>query len=116
MLFAIIVALFYMLVQVVENQLVVPKILGEAVDLPPLVVLLGVFVGGALYGILGIFLATPVISSGREVFLYLYDKILEKAEVEEPPEEKPSFMDAIRGAAGRLRLPFQRDREEPSPE
>jgi predicted PurR-regulated permease PerM len=116
LLFAIIVALFYMLVQVVENQLVVPKILGEAVDLPPLVVLLGVFVGGALYGILGIFLATPVISSGREVFLYLYDKILEKAEVEEPPEEKPSFMDAIRGAAGRLRLPFQRDREEPSPE
>jgi predicted PurR-regulated permease PerM len=112
LLFALIVIAFYTLVQVLENQLVVPKVLGEAVDLPPLIVLLGVFIGGSLYGILGIFLATPVISSGREIFLYLYDKILARTEVEAPPEEKPSFMDTLRSMAGRIRLPFQRGREE----
>jgi predicted PurR-regulated permease PerM len=64
-LFALIVLAFYLLVQFFENQVVVPKIMGDAVDLPPLVVLIGVFVGGATVGILGIFLATPVIATGR---------------------------------------------------
>jgi len=37
-------SLIYTLVQMVENQFLVPKITGGAVDLPPLVVLIGVIV------------------------------------------------------------------------
>ena len=95
--FALIIIGFYVLIQFLENQFLVPKILGDALDLPPLIVLLGVFIGGALFGILGIFLATPVISSGREIFMYLYNKILE---VPPPPEiiveEKLSWQDRLR--------------------
>lgn len=111
--FALMVIAFYVLVQVVENQLLVPYILGDAVDLPPLFVIIGVVIGGSAFGLLGVFLATPVISTGREVFVYLYDKILEPPP--EPPvlDEKPSLMDTIRGYAARLPRPkWLRDRME----
>jgi predicted PurR-regulated permease PerM len=104
--FALIVLVFYLLVQVTENQLIVPYVLGGALDVPPLVVILGVMVGGAVAGILGVLLATPIIATGREVFSYLYDKILEPPEVEKPPEEKPSLLDSLRGRVRGVKLPF----------
>ncbi len=103
--FALIVIAFYILVQVIENQLLVPYILGDAVDLPPLIVIIGVVIGGSAFGLLGIFLATPVISTGREIFMYLYDKILEPPPKPEKIEEKPSLLDTIRGYAARLPRP-----------
>jgi predicted PurR-regulated permease PerM len=105
LLFALIVILLYALVQSLENQVVVPKILGDAVDLPPLIVLLGVFIGGSLFGILGIFLATPVISSSKEVFIYLYNKILKTPPVEKPPEEESSWRDRLQNLVQRIKLP-----------
>ncbi len=105
--FALIIIGFYVVIQLLENQFVVPKILGEALELPPLIVLLGVFIGGALFGILGIFLATPVISSGREIFMYLYNKILETPP---PPEiivdEKVSWRDRLRGWTNKVKASF----------
>ncbi len=74
--FALIIIGFYILVQQFENTVVVPRILGEAVDLHPLVVILGVLVGANVGGILGALLAAPVIASGREIVRYLYLKIL----------------------------------------
>jgi hypothetical protein len=59
-----------------ENSFVVPRILGEAVDLHPIVVLIGVVIGANVAGILGALLAAPVIASGREIVSYLYAKIL----------------------------------------
>ena len=77
LIFAMIIAGFYLLVQFFENQFIVPRVLGKAVDLHPLVVLVGALAAGSQFGILGIFLAAPVIASTKVVFLYLYDKILE---------------------------------------
>jgi len=111
-----IVIAFYILVQVIENQLLVPYILGDAVDLPPLIVIVGVVIGGSAFGLLGVFLATPVISTGREVFMYLYDKILEPPPEPEIIEEKSSIMDAVRGFAARLPRPkWGRRTEGPAP-
>ena len=67
--------------------------------------IVGVVIGGSAFGLLGVFLATPVISSGREVFMYLYDKILEPPPEPEIIEEKPSFMDSLRGFTARLPRP-----------
>ena len=75
--FALIVSAGYLLLSALENQLLVPRIMGNAVDLPPLVVLIGVIVGGSTLGIAGVFLAVPVMATGKEVFLYLYGKVLE---------------------------------------
>ncbi len=73
--FAGLVILFYILVQQVENNLIVPRVLGDAVELPPLIVMTGVVVGASAGGILGALLATPVIATGREVLSYIHRKI-----------------------------------------
>ena len=77
---------FYVLLQQLENSVIVPRVLGDAVDLPPLVVMTGVLVGGTVAGILGALLATPVIGTGREILRYIYRKILEEDPF--PPEEE----------------------------
>lgn len=84
--FALIIIGFYILVQMFENYLIVPKVLGEAVELHPLVVISGVLIGAAAWGILGALLATPIIASGREIVHYLYRKAL--GEDPFPPKEK----------------------------
>jgi predicted PurR-regulated permease PerM len=76
LIFALLVVLFYVLVQQLENNLIVPRVLGDAVELPPLVVMTGVLVGASVGGILGALLAIPVIATSREILRYVYSKML----------------------------------------
>ncbi len=76
--FALIIVGFYWAVQQIENNFVVPRVLGEAVELHPLVVMVGVVIGASVGGILGALLAAPVIASTREIIGYLYAKILDQ--------------------------------------
>jgi hypothetical protein len=75
-------------------------VLGEAVELPPLVIMVGVFVGASVAGILGALLAAPVIASAREILSYLYAKLwgqepfLPKTEELAPTE--PSLLEQLR--------------------
>jgi predicted PurR-regulated permease PerM len=93
--FAGVVILFYILVQQVENNLIVPRVLGAAVELPPLIVMAGVLVGASVGGILGALLATPVIVTGREVLHYIYSKMQDqepiKIEATPPESGAPHF-------------------------
>lgn len=73
--FAGVVILFYILVQQVENNLIVPRVLGDTLELPPLIVMTGILVGVSAGGILGALLSTPVIATGREVLKYIHCKI-----------------------------------------
>ena len=75
---------FYVFLQQLENSVIVPRVLGDAVELPPLIVMTGVLVGGTVAGILGALLATPVIGTAREILRYIYLKIL--GEEPFPPE------------------------------
>ncbi len=103
--FAIIIVAMYILIQQVENQIIVPKVLGGAVQLPPLIVLVGVLIFGSLFGILGVFLATPVIATGKEVFSYLYAKILEPPPSPKVEVEEPGFIERVRSSLSRLKFP-----------
>lgn len=64
------------LVQQVENNLLVPRIVGNALNLRPLTVIIAAIIGGALAGILGIILAAPVAAVIRLVGGYLWRKML----------------------------------------
>lgn len=88
--FALVVIGFYTIVQMIENQFLVPKIMGGAVDLPPLIVLIGVIVAADAFGIMGALLATPMIATGRLVFRYIYGKIMEDALPSQPGGLKPN--------------------------
>jgi predicted PurR-regulated permease PerM len=74
--FALMVMGFYFLVQQVENNFIVPRVLGGAVKLHPLVIMGGVVVGTVVAGIAGALLAAPVMASIKEIISYLYAKIL----------------------------------------
>lgn len=95
--FALIVIGLYILIQQIENTFVVPRVLGDAVDLHPLVVLVGVVVGANVAGILGALLAAPVIASVREIVSYLYAKMLGEdpypPQPEEPDRVKSSWLE-----------------------
>lgn len=59
---ALTVTVLYLLIQAVENQLLVPKVMQKAVGLNPVVVILGIMIGANLMGISGALLAIPFIS------------------------------------------------------
>jgi predicted PurR-regulated permease PerM len=62
------VILFYVVLQQLENILIVPRVMGDALKLPALVVLAGIAVGAALGGVPGAVLATPLIATARELW------------------------------------------------
>ena len=51
------------ILQQVENGVLVPRIVGDALELHPLVIIIGVLAGGSLAGILGVILAAPVLAT-----------------------------------------------------
>jgi len=91
----------YILIQQLENNLIVPRVLGDAVELSPLVVMTGVLVGTNVGGILGALLATPLVATGREILFYIRCKLL--GEDPYPPGEvlppEPTLLEAVLPAA-----------------
>ena len=53
--------------QQIDANIINPKIVGQSLKISPLLVLFAVSVGGAYFGILGMFLAVPVIAVIRIV-------------------------------------------------
>ncbi len=80
-----------LLYQQFEDRILVPKIYGQTLNLPAIVVFIAVLVGAQLMGIPGILLALPAASAGRVALDYYLDRrdggrgIPEEAIVE-PPE------------------------------
>jgi predicted PurR-regulated permease PerM len=67
-------ALLFASVQLFEGSVLVPRIQGRALSLPPAVVLVALVVGVALGGFLGVLIALPVTATLRAVIAYLYDR------------------------------------------
>jgi predicted PurR-regulated permease PerM len=65
----------YTLVQQIENNLLVPKIQGDAIDLHPAAVIFAIIIGGALAGLLGAILALPIAGAIRDVVRYLFRRL-----------------------------------------
>jgi predicted PurR-regulated permease PerM len=65
----------YTVVQQLENNILVPKIQGDAVQLHPGAVMFALVMGGAIYGLLGAILALPITAAGRDVYRYLFRRL-----------------------------------------
>ncbi len=73
---AVIAALvLYTLIQQVENNLLVPKIQGDAIELHPAAVIFAIVIGGALAGLIGAILALPILAAFRDVVRYLFRRL-----------------------------------------
>ncbi|HEX5396346.1 MAG TPA: AI-2E family transporter [Candidatus Limnocylindria bacterium] len=84
------IVIVYTGIQQLENNLLVPKVMGDAVDLHPAVVILALVVGGALFGIGGAILAAPTVAAGRDLYRYGFHRLSGQ-----PPSE--AFQLAVHG-------------------
>jgi predicted PurR-regulated permease PerM len=87
---AVAAVVLYTVIQQLENNLLVPKIQGDAVELHPSVVMLALVVGGAIAGLLGAILALPVTAAARDVFRYLFRRL------DDPPSTPDEAIGMIR--------------------
>ncbi|MHB8868994.1 MAG: AI-2E family transporter [Thermoleophilia bacterium] len=78
--FALIVLGVYLGLQQLESSVLQPRIMGRSVELPGIVIIVGIMAGASVAGILGAYLAVPVMATGRIVFLYVHGKLTEEAE------------------------------------
>jgi predicted PurR-regulated permease PerM len=60
-------------VQLIDGTVITPRIMGESVGLSPLVIILALFAGGQLFGLLGIFLAIPAAATLRVLVRHSYN-------------------------------------------
>jgi len=95
---ALLVAGIYWMIQSLENNLLVPRIIGSSLNLHPLMVIVGVLAGatlggtlGLLGGVLGALLAAPILATLRHVLRYIYCKLADL----EPFPEPPSFASLV---------------------
>lgn len=65
----------YFGIQQLENNLLVPKIQGDATNLHPSIVMLALILGATIGGILGAILALPITAAGRDVYMHLFARL-----------------------------------------
>jgi predicted PurR-regulated permease PerM len=64
------VVLLYVIVQQLENNLLVPRVQGHALDLHPAMIILLLVVAGAVFGFVGLVIVVPLFAILRELFWY----------------------------------------------
>jgi predicted PurR-regulated permease PerM len=99
--------LLFLAIHQIEGHIVVPKVMGSALRLHPLLVIFGLLAGGELYGLPGVFAALPLLAVMRAMYEFFSERVeleqwkegvvpVEIEEVEDtrpiapvPPEEPP---------------------------
>jgi predicted PurR-regulated permease PerM len=72
---AVWVALLFLGIHELEGHVVVPKVFGSALRLHPLLVIFGLLAGLEIYGLLGVFVALPLLAVARAVYEYFSDRV-----------------------------------------
>jgi predicted PurR-regulated permease PerM len=105
--FAVLVAGIYLLLQLIENNFFVPRILGRNLNVHPLAVMIGILAGGQLAGILGILLAAPTLATFKVMGSYLLNRLYDRDpfptrredQKETPAEPEPTMVKKVGVAA-----------------
>jgi predicted PurR-regulated permease PerM len=75
---ALLVAVVYFAISNVILNFVYPKVMGDAVRLPPVLVIVAFIAGFSWAGILGMFVAVPIAATLRILFDHIYPRLYEK--------------------------------------
>jgi predicted PurR-regulated permease PerM len=114
--FAVLVTGMYLVIQQVEGNLLLPRVMGSSLNLHPLVVLFGIIVGGSLAGILGMLLAAPVLATLRVVGRYIFYRLYDRDPFAEPEEEAEPPKPGLLRRAGQAALVHLQERVEQTEE
>jgi predicted PurR-regulated permease PerM len=86
----------FIVIHQLEGHVVVPKVMGSAVGVHPLVVIFGLLIGEQVAGVAGVLLSIPVVVVVKEATVFLTDTIdlrraaAESAEAPPPPPAAPA--------------------------
>jgi predicted PurR-regulated permease PerM len=75
---ALLIAAAYFVISNVILNFVYPKVMGDAVKLPPILVIVAFIAGFSWAGVLGMFVAVPIAASLRILFDHIYPRLYEK--------------------------------------
>ena len=78
----------FLVVQLLENNLLDPVIQGGFLQLHPAIIILALVVASAVFGIWGMFVAGLAVALAREIFRYLYSRWSEGAAEASPGEQE----------------------------
>ena len=72
---AVWVALLFLAIHQIEGHIVVPKVMGSALRLHPLLVIFGLLAGGEIYGLPGVLVALPTLAATRAIWEFFGERI-----------------------------------------
>jgi predicted PurR-regulated permease PerM len=96
------VVVYSIVIQVTENNILVPRLMGHSVGVSPITVILAIFAFSSLLGITGAFLAIPLAA----IFQVLMDHLVIHAgfdAIEEPGDDSTNLMTKMRAKIRKLR-------------
>jgi predicted PurR-regulated permease PerM len=82
-------AIVYFVLRQVEDQLVMPQVVGRAVHVHPLVTIFAVLLGERVGGVLGMILAVPIAAAVKVVLDYTYPQGRPAPRIQLPTEAEP---------------------------
>ena len=85
-------AILILVIQQFDGLFLGPKILGESTGLKPLWVIFAIVVGGALFGVLGMFLGVPVMAVICYITNLVVEHFLKKRNISVQPYDLPDEM------------------------
>src|SRR5204863_7537736 len=69
------VTLLYLFIHQIEGHVVIPKVMGSALRLHPLLVIFGLLAGGEIYGLPGVLVALPLLAAGRAAWEFFGERV-----------------------------------------
>jgi len=79
-----------LIAQLIDNIIVIPAVIANAVNLHPLIVIVGIIVFGNLFGFIGMVVAIPVISTMNIIYCGLYQGIKTRFDIKSKSVENAS--------------------------
>lgn len=75
--FSLVIVGSYFVMQQLENNTIVPRLIGHFVKIHPILIIIGVTVGYLSNGVMGAFLASPLMGSARVLGTYVFAKLMD---------------------------------------
>jgi predicted PurR-regulated permease PerM len=96
---ALIVLLYFVVIHVIEGDIIGPRVIGSALGLHPIVAILALIAGADLFGFWGAVFAAPVAGVGQTVLVAIWTEWQEAhpeefPEAQRPPDEGPPVPEA----------------------
>ncbi|MEO1440883.1 MAG: AI-2E family transporter [Chloroflexota bacterium] len=76
----------WVIAQQFQGLVIQPRVIGDSLNLHPVLIVFGVIIGGSLAGIVGIILSAPTLATVRIILQYVYGRLANKPPFRNNPE------------------------------